>query len=598
MTISRTKSRTKLNPYCEPEPTACPACGGLKCLCRPRFFAGQLLSEQDLNRLDRYIVEKNRLHNRYLHGWGVVCGLEVGCDPCDDSHVSVSQGYAISPCGDDIVVCEQDSVDICKLINGCRRTDQPDCRPYGKNPNRDCKDIEEQWVLAISYQENPSRGITALKGGACEDCGCSQCQCQSQSQGQNRGESGCSGGCGNPGCDCQQTQNKPRITPAQCEPTLTCEGYRYEVFPLPRETIDWPSNKDEDEDKGAMYDRLLCCIEPLLTLVKSAAAAVSQAESQQGKYQACCMAKRDLADYIAGLSISHCDILCQLDAISCPDPNLDEGLFEQRMDELGDKVMVVVWQVMVECICKALMPPCPDPVYDQRVPLAVVTVTGGQCKVVKVCNWTVLRKFVMTFPNLKYWMSWLPYGRMLRKVIEYLCCNLPVLKTDFDQESINLDDVSEGGGQGLEEIIVTGVGESNAQPKVKQKDSQFNQEFMQVALKAYLRDQESLTVKSVMQGLAGIDDKSGIDELERRNSVHFLLLNMIAKPMFDSSVPGFSQLGDSLSQGGILEMVTPLMNTMAKKDDENIKGELSELKQQLKQQQQAISFLQFQLDNK
>ena len=37
----------------------CPDCGALECLCRPRFFAGQLLSEQDLNRLDQYIKNKN-----------------------------------------------------------------------------------------------------------------------------------------------------------------------------------------------------------------------------------------------------------------------------------------------------------------------------------------------------------------------------------------------------------------------------------------------------------------------------------------------------------------------------------------------------------
>ena len=43
------------DPACQP----CPDCGGLECLCRPRFFAGQLLTEQDLNRLDRYITEKH-----------------------------------------------------------------------------------------------------------------------------------------------------------------------------------------------------------------------------------------------------------------------------------------------------------------------------------------------------------------------------------------------------------------------------------------------------------------------------------------------------------------------------------------------------------
>src|SRR4029450_7261341 len=84
-------------PVCDPRPP-CPACGGLECLCRPRFFAGQLLTEEDLNRLERYVVEKNKLHTRYLNGSGVVCGLEVVCDPCSTSNVTVRTGYALSPC--------------------------------------------------------------------------------------------------------------------------------------------------------------------------------------------------------------------------------------------------------------------------------------------------------------------------------------------------------------------------------------------------------------------------------------------------------------------------------------------------------------------
>ena len=82
MAMTQTRTRSE----CKPAP-ACTECGELKCLCRPRFFAGQLLTEQDLNRLQTYVIEKNRLHNRYLHGWGVVCGLEVGCEPCDTRSV-------------------------------------------------------------------------------------------------------------------------------------------------------------------------------------------------------------------------------------------------------------------------------------------------------------------------------------------------------------------------------------------------------------------------------------------------------------------------------------------------------------------------------
>ena len=115
----------------------CPACRNLECLCRPRFFAGQLLTEEDLNRLDHYIVEKNKLHNRYLHGWGVVCGLEVFCHPCE-GQVTVKSGYALSPCGDDIVLCEDDIVNVCDLIRGCRERERLDCEPPRPSGTDEC----------------------------------------------------------------------------------------------------------------------------------------------------------------------------------------------------------------------------------------------------------------------------------------------------------------------------------------------------------------------------------------------------------------------------------------------------------------------------
>src|SRR5262249_50319348 len=100
---TRSAPSTVVTPGQKPQSRNCPPpceCGLLECLCRPRFFAGQLLTEQDLNRLDAYIRAKNRLHTLQLHGFGVVNGLEVRCEPCGDG-VVVTTGYAISPCGDD-----------------------------------------------------------------------------------------------------------------------------------------------------------------------------------------------------------------------------------------------------------------------------------------------------------------------------------------------------------------------------------------------------------------------------------------------------------------------------------------------------------------
>src|SRR5687767_2623073 len=170
----------------------CPQCGGLECLCRPRFFAGQLLTEEELNGLDRYIVAKNRLHNRYLHGWGVVCGLEVVCDDCGDG-VIVNPGYALSPCGDDVIVCRETPVDVCRLIDACRKVDVRDCDP----PRRDdsCDDAVQDWVLAICYQETPKRGVMPLRGGPA--CGC----------GPHSGACSCGGGGGGGSCGCGGQKN-------------------------------------------------------------------------------------------------------------------------------------------------------------------------------------------------------------------------------------------------------------------------------------------------------------------------------------------------------------------------------------------------------
>src|SRR5512143_1662212 len=71
----------------------CTNCGGQGYV-RPRFFAGQLLTEEDLQSLSDYIVAKNRLHNRHFFGAGVVCGLEVSCHPCGGGTVIVAPGHA------------------------------------------------------------------------------------------------------------------------------------------------------------------------------------------------------------------------------------------------------------------------------------------------------------------------------------------------------------------------------------------------------------------------------------------------------------------------------------------------------------------------
>ena len=106
-------------------------CGGGGCNCggspavgsaaftRPRFFAGQLLTEDDLEQLTAYITGKDRLRNRMLFGPGVVSGLHVVCGPCGGDIV-VRPGYALDCCGNEIVVSCPETVSITELVNELR----------------------------------------------------------------------------------------------------------------------------------------------------------------------------------------------------------------------------------------------------------------------------------------------------------------------------------------------------------------------------------------------------------------------------------------------------------------------------------------------
>jgi DNA-binding beta-propeller fold protein YncE/phage FluMu protein Com len=78
--------------------------------------------------LDRLCAANDlRHHNKHLHGWGIVCGLQVVCGPDEDNkprkNVTVRRGYAIDCEGDDILIEQNEVADILEKI---RELDQED----------------------------------------------------------------------------------------------------------------------------------------------------------------------------------------------------------------------------------------------------------------------------------------------------------------------------------------------------------------------------------------------------------------------------------------------------------------------------------------
>ena len=71
-------------------------------LTRLNYFNGQLLSAEDLRVEQSYLLDRWRRHNRFLHGWGVVSGLELKVD--NGADIEVAPGIAIDCAGNELVV--------------------------------------------------------------------------------------------------------------------------------------------------------------------------------------------------------------------------------------------------------------------------------------------------------------------------------------------------------------------------------------------------------------------------------------------------------------------------------------------------------------
>lgn len=76
----------------------------IPCFERNNYFCGKMMTARDFQDEQCYFNEKRWLMNRTVHGWGVVCGLDVKSTK-DNKGVEVTPGLAIDCCGREILVC-------------------------------------------------------------------------------------------------------------------------------------------------------------------------------------------------------------------------------------------------------------------------------------------------------------------------------------------------------------------------------------------------------------------------------------------------------------------------------------------------------------
>lgn len=137
---------------------------------RVKYFPRQLLTADDMVTDQDYFRQKLRRHNRFLHGWGVVCGLGVTAAPTQQEpwRVKIDSGCALGPYGDEIYVAEPVFLDLARCGPGAV-TDP--CEP--DRLRTDVSTTGGRLFVAIKYAECVARPVRAMPAGcACEEMAC------------------------------------------------------------------------------------------------------------------------------------------------------------------------------------------------------------------------------------------------------------------------------------------------------------------------------------------------------------------------------------------------------------------------------------------
>lgn len=378
-TQTRTYKKSKSDTCHCADPKPGGACCDLICFERPNYFCGHLLTDTDLTTEQRYAIEKRKLHNRTLHGWGVVCGLRMTCDD-ECGGIMIDEGYAIDDCGNDLIVCQPLPFDVIGKLreNGYLVGDAAydPCKP--KDEQDDCK-IRQCFYITMCYEEEQRDFTTPFVAGC-----------------------------------------RPSLT--ECEPTRIREGVRFDVLKkLPK--------------KESWLEELECRIKHCAKLftegqfakqlndhLNKIDDAVNEKATPDDKWwELFCTLRGLLLLYLSKHPDKYnCSIDYEIRKIPFPQdttyesdttlPTYDEGKREGRYKEgrtylggnyAGDvsaafcRLLKLAHQYVVSCILGEMIFPCKEPCEPSCVVLGTIEVVGD--KLVHVCNCP--RSYVWSFAS-------------------------------------------------------------------------------------------------------------------------------------------------------------------------------------------------------
>jgi hypothetical protein len=334
-------------------------CCNLTCFERPQYYCGHLLTDADLTLEQNYFREKNKLYHRAMDGFGVACGLRITCDPKCNGSIRIGKGYAIDPCGNDLVVCAPiiyPVIDELRKKNWITPPASKPCRKDDKEHDQDKDDcrIKQCFYLSICYDEQPADYVTPFN-------------------------TGCSPG------------------PAACQPTRVKEGVRFELHQEPPKR---PNPLDcieaQIEDCFRIFRDTTTFGKGLKLLAPSILAILTNDRLglTMDPHDVCCQLRGLFLQQLRVCpDLYNCNLECEVSKIQCPPRDQENSLAVAAI--ALKKLFVLIERYVFGCILGQLAFDCPEP-CGGCVLIGAVEVENG-C-LTRVVNWP--RWYLWSFANL------------------------------------------------------------------------------------------------------------------------------------------------------------------------------------------------------
>jgi hypothetical protein len=170
--------------------------------------------------------------------------------------------------------------------------------------------------------------------------------------------------------------------------------------------------------------QVIACFKTFQEVVRAAqAAAEGEKQLNNDNFAALNPAFKQIRNLVMEFYQKEPTIRCDLPAkIAALEKGFQAAGTPEEKQKFAVYMLVLLFQILMDCVCNALLVRCPECNEREGVVLACVTVQGG--KIEKICN--IVRKQLIAGPSLQYWMQ--PLFSSIETLLDFMCCDLDIVE--------------------------------------------------------------------------------------------------------------------------------------------------------------------------